>query len=121
MWTRFDRYSDKKTLVRSIAILKACIGKKKKHPSNRAWKIPVRTVTDLEDAEEFITKEVQEVAYTARKKEPNLIKLSSKLDAKGILQVGGRARNAANWTPSPIGCDFMLWQLRCWLELRTNS
>ncbi|KAF6027175.1 hypothetical protein EB796_014518 [Bugula neritina] len=98
MSTRFNKYSDMKKLVRGIAILKACIRDKRKHPSHRAWKIPVTTVSDLEDAEEFIIKEFQKAAYTAEEKEPNLIKLSPQFDAKGILRVGGRARNAADWT-----------------------
>jgi len=98
MSTRFNKYSDMKKLVRGIAILKACIRDKRKHPSHRAWKIPVTTVSDLEDAEEFIIKEFQKAAYAAEEKEPNLIKLSPQFDAKGILRVGGRARNAADWT-----------------------
>ena len=91
--SKFDRYSSMDKLVRSIAILKSCARQK-------TWKMPKITVGDLKNAETFIIQQVQTAAYPDGDRERSLVKLSPIQDNQGLLRIGGRLKNAKDWTYS---------------------
>lgn len=100
--SRFTRYSSWKKLIKSMAILRACVRTKKRSRKDNAWKLHILTREDLQTAEEFIIRTAQEDTYESKEKEQSIAKLNPLLDDKGIIRVGGRANSAMSWNYSQI-------------------
>lgn len=92
------RFSNWKKLVRSFAILRACIKQKQANPKEKMWKFPNVTVEDTKETEEFVIKLVQESFYPVMTKERSPKNLNSVSDNDGMLWTGGRFRDATSWS-----------------------
>lgn len=84
---RFTKYSNWKTLTRSIAILKICARQK----SFKLGKSCEIQPSNLQEASNFIIKTVQTENFPQGIDDKSLAKLNPLLDNDGIMRVGGRA------------------------------
>ena len=89
--SKFNKFSDWNTLVRSIATLKH-------FARNKKWKMTEITPSNLQEAEEFIIKEVQATAYPTKERDKSLAKLHPYIDGTGLVRVGGRLENQVGLT-----------------------
>ncbi|XP_067947246.1 uncharacterized protein [Watersipora subatra] len=85
---RFAKFSNWKSLIRSIALLKNCAKAK-------SWKITKPSLANLNDAENFIIKKVQQEKFLKMEKDKTLVKLNPVLDENGMIRIGGRAERAS--------------------------
>jgi len=92
---RFKKFSNWENLVRSIAALKECA-------RNKQWHRSDLRPTNLEKVEEFILQATHKEYFPTMEREASLRKLNPKLDNKGVLRVGGRARAGAKLTETQI-------------------
>ena len=95
---KFEKFSGWHKLVKSIAILRACIKQKRK--TGITWRTPTLTVDDLTEAEEFIIRTTQRAAYPDKEKERTLTGLNPIIDDRGLIRLGGRVDKASSWSYS---------------------